>query len=331
MIGMHTFGASAPLKDLQKKFGFTPEAVAARAASRWNEAAHEAEPADGPRRGGAGSARRLGGERQGRAAVGGRRDAVDRADEADGSAGSDRASQLSTSTSCAASRPRRQAPASRTCCCSAWAARAWRPRCCASPSARARRIPSCTCSTRPIRRRCARSERESSTSRARSSSSRASRARRSSRTSSRSTSSSACRTRSAPDEAGEPLHRDHRSRLEAREVARRGRLPPRSLHGVKSIGGRYSALSNFGMVPGAVDGRRRARAARARASAMAHACAPVRAGAATTRARARARSSASARNAGATSSRSSPRRRSTTSAPGSSSCSPSPPASRARA
>ena len=31
MIGMHTFGASAPLKELQKKFGFTPEAVAAAA------------------------------------------------------------------------------------------------------------------------------------------------------------------------------------------------------------------------------------------------------------------------------------------------------------
>jgi len=29
MIGMHTFGASAPLKDLQQKFGFTPEAVVA--------------------------------------------------------------------------------------------------------------------------------------------------------------------------------------------------------------------------------------------------------------------------------------------------------------
>ena len=29
MIGMHTFGASAPLKDLQKKFGFTPEAIVA--------------------------------------------------------------------------------------------------------------------------------------------------------------------------------------------------------------------------------------------------------------------------------------------------------------
>src|SRR5262249_24517708 len=27
IIGMHTFGSSAPLKDLQKKFGFTPEAV----------------------------------------------------------------------------------------------------------------------------------------------------------------------------------------------------------------------------------------------------------------------------------------------------------------
>ena len=30
-IGMHTFGASAPLKELQKKFGFTPEAVFAAA------------------------------------------------------------------------------------------------------------------------------------------------------------------------------------------------------------------------------------------------------------------------------------------------------------
>jgi transketolase len=27
VIGMHTFGASAPLPALQKKFGFTPEAV----------------------------------------------------------------------------------------------------------------------------------------------------------------------------------------------------------------------------------------------------------------------------------------------------------------
>jgi len=28
---MHTFGSSAPLKDLQKKFGFTPEKVVAAA------------------------------------------------------------------------------------------------------------------------------------------------------------------------------------------------------------------------------------------------------------------------------------------------------------
>jgi transketolase len=27
VIGMHTFGASAPLKELQKKFGFEPEAI----------------------------------------------------------------------------------------------------------------------------------------------------------------------------------------------------------------------------------------------------------------------------------------------------------------
>jgi transketolase len=31
IIGMHTFGASAPLKELQKKFGFEPEAVVSAA------------------------------------------------------------------------------------------------------------------------------------------------------------------------------------------------------------------------------------------------------------------------------------------------------------
>jgi transketolase len=31
MIGMHTFGASAPLKELQRKFGFEPDQVAAAA------------------------------------------------------------------------------------------------------------------------------------------------------------------------------------------------------------------------------------------------------------------------------------------------------------
>jgi transketolase len=31
MIGMHTFGSSAPLKDVQTKFGFTPVKVAVTA------------------------------------------------------------------------------------------------------------------------------------------------------------------------------------------------------------------------------------------------------------------------------------------------------------
>jgi len=31
MVGMHSFGASAPLKDLLKKFGFTAEYVVAAA------------------------------------------------------------------------------------------------------------------------------------------------------------------------------------------------------------------------------------------------------------------------------------------------------------
>jgi transketolase len=41
MIGMHTFGASAPLKDLLKKFGFTPDKVvdAAKAQIARNKAA----------------------------------------------------------------------------------------------------------------------------------------------------------------------------------------------------------------------------------------------------------------------------------------------------
>jgi transketolase len=34
MIGMHTFGASAPLKALLTKFGFTPERVAEAARDR---------------------------------------------------------------------------------------------------------------------------------------------------------------------------------------------------------------------------------------------------------------------------------------------------------
>ena len=36
IIGMRTFGASAPLKELQKKFGFTPDQVADAAREQAN-------------------------------------------------------------------------------------------------------------------------------------------------------------------------------------------------------------------------------------------------------------------------------------------------------
>src|SRR3954451_21951801 len=64
---------------------------------------------------------------------------------------------------------------------------------------------------------------------------------------------------------------------ELEEAARRDRFL-RIAHGVKSIGGRYSALSNFGMVPGAVAGID-VQTLLERAQEMAHACAscvPVR-------------------------------------------------------
>lgn len=34
MVGMHTFGSSAPLKDVMSEFGFTPDKVAEPAAAR---------------------------------------------------------------------------------------------------------------------------------------------------------------------------------------------------------------------------------------------------------------------------------------------------------
>jgi transketolase len=41
VIGMNTFGASAPLKELQKKFGFTPEAVYQAAKEQLNRVAQQ--------------------------------------------------------------------------------------------------------------------------------------------------------------------------------------------------------------------------------------------------------------------------------------------------
>ena len=52
---------------------------------------------------------------------------------------------------------------------------------------------------------------------------------------------------------GLALHRDHRSRLEAEKVAERDRFRHIAF-GKPSIGGRYSVLSDFGMVPAAVMG-----------------------------------------------------------------------------
>jgi ribose 5-phosphate isomerase len=44
IIGMHTFGASAALKALQTKFGFTPERVVAAARGQLAQASHVPSP-----------------------------------------------------------------------------------------------------------------------------------------------------------------------------------------------------------------------------------------------------------------------------------------------
>ena len=54
--------------------------------------------------------------------------------------------------------------------------------------------------------------------------------------------------------SGKALYRHHRSRFAHAESGRGGRLPAHIFYGVPSIGGRYSALSNFGMIPAAIQG-----------------------------------------------------------------------------
>ena len=44
IVGMTTFGASAPLKDLQTKFGFTPDAVVAAAKAQLAPTARPPDP-----------------------------------------------------------------------------------------------------------------------------------------------------------------------------------------------------------------------------------------------------------------------------------------------
>jgi len=49
MIGMNTFGSSAPLKDVQTKFGFTPDKVAGGRPRRYSDDdAHAGAPRSGP-------------------------------------------------------------------------------------------------------------------------------------------------------------------------------------------------------------------------------------------------------------------------------------------
>ena len=120
----------------------------------------------------------------------------------------------------------------------------------------------CTCSTRRIRARSGGS-RISSTSSGRSSSRPRSRARRSRR----------ARQLDYFLERGR-RRRSRRSPIRApsSSSSRGSAASPAVFHGEPTIGGRYSALSPFGMVPAALIGVDVARAARARASEMAEAC-----------------------------------------------------------
>ena len=93
-----------------------------------------------------------------------------------------------------------------------------------------------------------------SISRARCSSCRANRAARSSRTSSSSISSTRARQALGRGGGGAAFRRDHRSRLDARKDRAGAKDSAHIFHGVPTIGGRYSVLSDFGMVPAAAIG-----------------------------------------------------------------------------
>ena len=61
-------------------------------------------------------------------------------------------------------------------------------------------------------------------------------------------------TDSSARQGRQPLHRHHRSRLEDAAESPSATASATSSYGLPSIGGRYSALSNFGMVPAAAMG-----------------------------------------------------------------------------
>ena len=132
-----------------------------------------------------------------------------------------------------------------TSCCSAWAARRWRRRCCGARSARSRGARACTCSTRPTRRPCARCRRPS-TSSARCSSSPRSRAARSSRCRCSPTSGRSSATGQNFVAITDPARAWRSSRTSTASGS--------VFAGDPNIGGRYSALSPFGIVPAALIG-----------------------------------------------------------------------------
>ena len=143
--------------------------------------------------------------------------------------------------------------ASRTRCCSAWAARACARKCSPACSAAIQGARTARARFHRSRRRCSRS-RAASTSRARSSSSPASPAARSSRTLSCSTSSHRMAGAVGPARRRAAVSRHHRSGLEA-AAAGQGRTASGMIAlGDPAIGGRYSALSPFGLVPAAIMG-----------------------------------------------------------------------------
>ncbi len=269
-------------------------------------------------------------ERQAAPALGARCDAVDRGRRGE-MARLARHRRRPARGSCAApgTRGRGEAGGAVACaCCSAWADRASGPRCSRRPSAGSRAPPSCSSSIRPTRRRSAPS-RSGSISRRRSSSCRASRAARSSPTSSSSISSSAPRRRSAPRK---------RASISSRSPipARSWRRSPKQdgfrhiFHGDPAIGGRYSVLSDFGMVPAAAMGLDVADFL-GKTADMVRSCGAGRAAAGKSRRHARRHPGRPGQARARQGHDRRPRPGSAISAPGSSSCSPNRPASAARA
>ena len=139
--------------------------------------------------------------------------------------------------------------------CSAWAAAASAPKCCARSTACAEGSPgAASCSTRPT---SARSPAPPARLDPRAHAGSSSPARAAARSKSRrwsASSGSAC-PRPLGDAAGPAVHRRHRSRHRARARWRPRAATARSFINPADIGGRFSALSLFGLVPTRADRR----------------------------------------------------------------------------